>query len=294
MPRLRITHSTQYRYRMPVRLLTHRLMLRPQDSHDLRLHGATLAVDPAPGSTRWAHDVFDNSVCLLEWPDGVLSDHLSIVSELELTHFPGGAGLPRATLDPMAEMFPFAYAADEVPDLARLAERQVADPGRAVEGWVRQFTGGARPTLGLLQAITEAIHASFSYIQREAEGTQAPGETLARGSGTCRDFALLMMEAARSLGLAARFVTGYLYDAGTNLTGGGATHAWCSIYLPGAGWVEYDPTNGLTAGANLVRVGSTRMPGQAVPVAGGFVGNSDDALGMTVNVAVAMLQEAQG
>ena len=122
MPRLRITHSMQYRYRTPVRLLTHRLMLRPQDSHDLRLHGATLAVDPAPGTTRWAHDVFDNSVCLLEWPDAVLSDHLSIVSELDLTHFPGGTSLPRATLDPMAEMFPFAYAADEVPDLARLAD----------------------------------------------------------------------------------------------------------------------------------------------------------------------------
>ena len=112
-------------------------------------------------------------------------------------------------------------AADEVPDLARLAERQVADPGRAVEGWVRQFTGRTRPTLGLLQAMTEAIHRGFSYIQREAEGTQAPAETLARGSGTCRDFALLMMEAARSLGLAARFVTGYLYDSGTTMTGGG-------------------------------------------------------------------------
>ena len=292
MPRLRITHATQYRYRTPVRLLTHRLMLRPQDSHDLRLHAATLAVDPAPGTTRWAHDVFGNSVCLLEWPDAARSGHLSIVSELDLTHFPGGAGLPRATLDPMAEMFPFAYAADEVPDLARLAERQVADPGRMVEVWVRPFTGGARPTLALLQAMTEAIHASFTYIRREAEGTQAPAETLARGSGTCRDFALLMMEAARSLGLAARFVTGYLYDSGTNIAGGGATHAWCSIYLPGAGWVEYDPTNGLTAGANLVRVGSTRTPGQAVPVAGGFVGNSDDALAMTVDVTVALLADA--
>ena len=294
MPRLRITHVTQYGYRSPVQLLAHRLMLRPQDSHDLRLHAATLTVDPPPGITRWAHDVFDNSVCLLEWPDAVRSDHLSIVSDLELTHFPGGTGLPRATLDPMAEMFPFAYAADEVPDLARLAERQVADPGRMVEGWVRQFTGGTRPTLRLLEAMTQAVHGGFSYSQRDAEGTQTPAETLARGSGTCRDFALLMMEAARSLGLAARFVTGYLYDTGTEMVGGGATHAWCSIYLPGAGWVEYDPTNGLIAGTNLVRVGSTRMPEQAVPVAGGFVGNSDDALGLSVNVTVALLADAVG
>ena len=294
MPRLRITHVTQYNYRSPVQLLAHRLMLRPQDSHDLRLHAATLTVDPPPGATRWAHDVFDNSVCLLEWPDAARSDHLSIVSELELTHFPGGTALPRATLDPMAEMFPFAYAADEVPDLARLTERQVPDPGRTVEGWVRQFTGGMRPTLELLQAMTEAVHGGFSYNQRDAEGTQAPAETLARGSGTCRDFALLMMEAARSLGLAARFVTGYLYDTGTEMVGGGATHAWCSIYLPGAGWVEYDPTNGLIAGTNLVRVGSTRTPAQAVPVAGGFVGNSDDALGLSVNVTVARLADAVG
>ena len=134
-----------------------------------------------------------------------------------------------------------------------------------------------------------AVKAEFAYEAREAEGTQTPAETLEKQRGTCRDFALLMMEAARSLGLAARFVTGYLYDTETKTVGGGATHAWCSIYLPGAGWVEYDPTNGLIAGTNLVRVGSTRTPDQAIPIAGGYVGAPDAALPLEVDVTVTLI-----
>lgn len=96
-----------------------------------------------------------------------------------------------------------------------------------------------------------------------------------------------MMEALRSLGLAARFVTGYLYDDTSGTTrGGGRTHAWCSVYLPGAGWVEYDPTNGLVAGANLVRVGVTRTAEQALPISGGYVGDPNDPIGLDVCVAV--------
>jgi len=289
MPRLSITHSTSYRYRNKVRLLPHRLMVRPQDSHDLRLHAATLTVDPPPGATRWAHDVFGNSLCLMEWPEDAATDHLSIASQLELTHFPAGPALPHATLDPAAEYFPFSYAADEVPDLARLTERQVPDPAHLVDAWVHRFTGGRPRTLALLEAMTQAVKAGFTYRARDAEGTQTPAETLERGSGTCRDFALLMMESARNLGLAARFVTGYLYCNATTTVGGGATHAWCSIYLPGAGWVEYDPTNGLIAGTNLVRVGSTRTPEQAIPIAGGFVGTAGDALPLSIDVTVSLL-----
>ena len=113
--------------------------------------------------------------------------------------------------------------------------------------------------MDLLAAMTRAIKSDFVYAAREAEGTNPPVETLAGGQGACRDFALLMMEACRSLGLAARFVSGYLYDealvdSAGPMVGGGATHAWCAIYLPGAGWVEFDPTNGLVAGRNLIRV----------------------------------------
>jgi transglutaminase-like putative cysteine protease len=287
MPDVRITHTTRYTYARPVGLLTHRLMLRPQDSHDLRLHEATIDIDPLPASSRWAHDVFGNSVCLLDWAPGLRTDHLRIVSRLRLTHYPPGVAQPRNTLDTAAEFYPFAYPPEEMPDLGALALPQQPDPAGAVAAWARGFLGhgSAIRTLPLLEAMTRAIKDQFAYRGREEEGTQAASQTLALGTGTCRDFALLMMEAARSLGLAARFVSGYLYSAsGQAQQGAGATHAWCGIYLPGAGWVEFDPTNGLVSGSNLIRVGVTRTPEQAVPVGGGFVGDPTDPLGMAVEV----------
>ncbi|MBR0683992.1 transglutaminase family protein [Roseomonas eburnea] len=289
MARVRIRHTTRYAYRNPVGLAQHRLMVRPRDSHDLRLHDATLSVSPAPAVTRWAHDVFGNSVCLLEWSPEARADHLEIISALDLTHYPAGPELPRATLDPAVEIFPFSYGAEEAPDVARLRERHLPDPDRRVDAWARRFLaqGGLTRTLPMLEAMTRAIRDEFTYEARDEEGTNSPIATLSSGKGACRDFTLLMMEAARSLGLAARFVTGYLYEtAGDGVVGGGATHAWCSVYVPGAGWVEYDPTNGLVAGENLIRVGSTRTPEQAVPVGGGYIGKAEDFEGLHVDVTV--------
>lgn len=293
MPRVRIVHATEYRYVHPVRFTTHRLMLRPRDSHDLRLLSATLALEPN-GALRWAHDVFGNSVALVEFGDAE-ANTLRIVSTLDLEHFPAAPDDTSATLDPIAETFPFTYAAEEAPDLARLRERHHPDPERAVDAWANRFLQIGRPTgtMGLLTAMTRAIKAEFRYRAREAEGTNPPIVTLSTGEGTCRDFALLMMEAVRSLGLAARFVSGYLYDerlatSPAPMVGGGATHAWCSVYLPGAGWVDFDPTNGLVAGRNLIRVCVARTPEQAVPVAGGFIGGQDDFIGMTVDVQVSV------
>jgi len=293
MPHVRIVHRTEYRYNSPVGLLSHRLMLRPQDSHDLRLRDAMLAVDPPPASTRWAHDVFGNSICLLEWPADLRTEYLHITSSLELTHYPSGLALKQATLEPSAETFPFSYDTEEVPDLARLSERHLPDPDRLVDAWARRFVGGGEPisTLAMLEAMTLAIQQEFSYSARHAEGTQTPVETLALGSGTCRDFALLMMEALRSHGLAARFVTGYLYDdSASRGRGGGSTHGWCAVYLPGAGWVEYDPTNGLMAGRNLLRIAVTRTPEQATPICGGFLGERGAFAGMSVDVQVSLVQ----
>lgn len=289
MARINITHTTGYRYRNPVGLTRHRMMLRPDDSHDLRLHHATLVIDPEPASIRWTHDAFNNSICLVEWPDALRTDRLTVVSTLDLTHHPDGAQPPNYSLDPSAELFPFSYGPIEAPDLARLAERQLPDPDRVVDAWARRFLAGSKPlrTLEVMEAMTHAIKADFTYGARHEEGTQSAAQTLRLGSGTCRDYAVLMMEALRSLGLAARFVTGYLYDEACGTTrGGGSTHAWCSVFLPGAGWVEYDPTNGLVAGANLIRVGVTRNAEQASPVSGGYFGDASDALGMDVDVAV--------
>jgi len=292
MARINITHTTEYTYRNPVGLTRHRMMLRPDDSHDLRLHHAILKIDPKPATIRWAHDVFNNSICFLEWPDDLRTTHLRIVSTLDMTHHPEGQPLPVYSLDPAAELFPFSYAASEAPDLARLTERQLPDPDRTVDTWARRFLDEAtKPrTLEVMEAMTHAIKAEFGYGARHEEGTQTPAQTLALGTGTCRDFAVLMMEALRSLGLATRFVTGYLYDDADGTTrGGGSTHAWCSVYLPGAGWVEYDPTNGLVAGANLIRVGVTRSAEQALPISGGYFGDAGDFLAMNVDVAVSAM-----
>jgi len=295
MPQVRITHTTEYRYARPVRLTTHRLMLRPRDSHDLRLLNATLGVSPPPTRTRWAHDVFSNSVATVAWDENTTTQKLRLVSTLTLEHFPAMSGLPQDQLDPVAETYPFSYATTEYPDLAWLLERHHPDPEGRVDAWARRFLrqGAPIPTIELLSAMTRAIKAEFIYAARDAEGTNPPAFTLASGQGACRDFALLMMEACRALGLAARFVSGYLYDpelvdSTGPLVGGGATHAWCAIYLPGAGWVEFDPTNGLVAGRNLIRVCSARTPEQAVPVAGGYIGRAADFIGLSVDVQVAV------
>ncbi len=292
MPRVRVTHETEYRYLEPVGLLPHRLMLRPRDSHDLRLLETKLLVSPPASSTRWAHDVFGNSVCYLSFAPERRVERLSVISSLDLHHYPTRADLP---LDPQAETFPFSYTSAEVPDLARSIERHFPDPDRMVDAWARRFlaTNGPTGTMEMLTAITRAIKAEFRYQGRQAEGTNDPLVTLASRMGACRDFAVFMMEAARSLGLAARFVSGYLYDerlvaSDEPVIGGGATHAWVEIYLPGAGWVEFDPTNGWVAGRNLIRVSVARTPQQAVPISGSFLGPPGSFGSMTVNVEVAV------
>jgi len=290
LPHVRVVHSTEYRYLNPVRPGAHRLMIRPRDSHDLRLLQTTMSVDPPAQRTRWAHDVFGNSVCYLDFAPESVTRHLRIVSTLDLRHYPTSTALP---LDPMAEVFPFSYTSDEVPDLARSIERHYRDPDRLIDTWSHRFlaSGGPTNTTELLSDMTSAIKAEFTYVSRQAEGTNTPLDTLGSRSGACRDLALFMVEAVRSLGLAARFVSGYLYDerlvdSGAPVVGGGATHAWCQVYLPGAGWVEYDPTNGFVAGRNLIRVCVARTPEQAVPISGSYFGQRGDFADMDVNVEV--------
>ena len=284
MKLLTVRHATTYRYSAPVTFGPHRLMLRPRDSHDLRLTGAELTLSP-PGTVRWMHDVFGNSVALVDFE--APAAELKIVSTLNIERY----ALARLDfpISPEAQNYPFMHSADDRSDLGRLRERHYPDRGE-VEAWARQFIlETPSDTFNLLATMNAAIRGSFTYNAREEEGTQSPVETLERKSGTCRDYALLFIEAARSLGFGARFVTGYLYDpvldGGNAVQGAGATHAWADIYLPGAGWVEFDPTNGLIAGENLIRVAVTRDPTQAVPISGSFSGNAS-YLGMDVDVTV--------
>ena len=288
MPILTVQHKTTYRYARPVAFGEHRLMFRPRDSHDLRLLDTALRIRPA-AQVRWLHDVFGNSIAIATFDQA--ATELAFDSTFRAEQFP----VPERALvlEPYAQRYPFSYSAEEMPDLSRTVERGYVDPGRKIDTWARWFVEGDRSldTLDILIAMTRSIQFQFAYAQRDEMGTQDPVRTLETRAGSCRDFALFMMEAARSLGFAARFVSGYLYGehlvgGGGGLVGGGATHAWVQIYLPGAGWVEFDPTNGLVGGRNLIRVAVARDPSQAVPLAGTYTGAPGDFLGMSVDVSV--------
>jgi transglutaminase-like putative cysteine protease len=284
---LNVRHTTVYRYSRPVQLGDHRLMLRPRDSHDLRLLQTSLKITPA-ATMRWIHDVFGNSVAIASFAEPAAE--LRIESNLKIETFV--VERPAFQIAPDAVSYPFIYSADDRIDLGRLLERHYPDPGNRLGAWARGFVrSNPTDTSALLADLNSGVAAWVSYQSREAEGTQTPVETLNRGWGSCRDFAVLLIEAARSLGFGARVVTGYLYNPAADgraeaAIGAGSTHAWADIYVPGSGWIAYDPTNGTINGANLIRVAVTRDISQAVPIAGSFIGTPDTYLGMTVDVGV--------
>lgn len=264
-------------------------MFRPRESHDLRVIDATLTLSPT-AQTHWMYDVFTNSVCIARFEQP--ADTLFLQSSIVIDRYPlDGREFP---IEDFARTLPFSYPSSEVPDLGRTMERHYPDPDRQVTEWTRQFLNhgmGTTSTEDFLLNLTRAIQAELTYEERHEPGIQTPVETLTKGNGSCRDYALLMMESARSVGLAARFVSGYLYDPAldgmaSDTVGAGATHAWVQIYLPGAGWIEFDPTNGAHGGSNLVPVAVARDPAQAMPVSGTFKGNPDDFLDMTVEITV--------
>lgn len=287
MPVLTVRHVTTYRYKQPVAFGEHRMMLRPRDSYDQKLIETQLAITPQPVDIRWVHDVFGNCVAIARFSGR--AQELRLESVIRLDHSPSNA--LDFQIEEYAKRYPFTYGAEDIPDLLRSIERQYLDPEHEVDRWARQFLrqDGRADTTELLAAMTHAIRQNFNYVAREENGVQDPLRTLRLGSGSCRDFAVLMMEAVRSLGLAAHFVSGYLYvpeDRCKRRVGGGATHAWLRVYLPGAGWVEFDPTNGIVGSHDLIRVAVVRDPRQAVPVSGTWTGFPSDALGMTVEVEV--------
>jgi len=294
MPSLTIRHVTTYRYRHPVAFGEHRMMLRPRDSHDQKVIEASLEISPEPSSLRFVQDAFGNHVAIARF-DGSATE-LSFESIVSLEHSPADAA--DLDLEEAGRTFPVDYSADEMPDLAHCIQRHHPDPDDEVGRWARRFlhAGGPIGTLELLVRLCQGIHQGFLYRRREAKGIQHPLETLRLGHGSCRDFALLMIEAARSLGLAARFVSGYLavpLGRDEEPAGGaavnpahGATHAWAQVYLPGAGWIDFDPTSGSVGKAALVTVAVVRDPDQALPLHGTFIGSASDPLGMEVQVSI--------
>jgi transglutaminase-like putative cysteine protease len=294
MSLLTVRHVTIYRYADPVGLGEHRMMFRPRASHDLRLIETRLEIAPQPTHLRWVHDVFDNSVAVATFSGR--TTELRFDSTVTLEHIE--TELPDYALEPEAATYPFAYARDELPDLALALQRQ--SPAADVDRWAAGFLApsGSTDTVALLRAMTVGIREQLAYTRRPEQGVQTPSETLRRGSGSCRDFALLMIEGVRSLGFAARFVSGYIFvpEAEPSETlGGGATHAWLQVYLPGAGWVDFDPTNRTMGNRNLIRVAVAWDPAQALPLWGSFIGYASSFLGMEVAVSVVdSTRSAQG
>ncbi|MGX1105666.1 MULTISPECIES: transglutaminase family protein [Bradyrhizobium] len=288
-----ITHTTTYRYSKPVTFGTHRAMFLPRRGASTRLL-SWCARTSVPSKVHWVTDSRSNAVTVIEF--NAPGSELTFTFKVRGIYF-GIKGIEAFPLESRADEVPVQYTPDEWTDLSGYLRPHTEDPDGSLAAWTKSFVAGDQDgTIDVLHRMLETFRSGFSYRGRDAEGTQSPNETLRTKSGTCRDFAWLMIETLRRLGFASRFVSGYLYDAALDggdvgMTGSGATHAWVQVFLPGAGWLDYDPTNCLSSGFDLIPVAIARHPGQAVPLAGSWFGDPADYLGMSINVAVHKIGE---
>jgi transglutaminase-like putative cysteine protease len=280
---LTVRHSTIYRYLEPVGLGEHRMMFRPRESYDLRLIRTKLVITPKPAHVRWLHDPFDNSVAVATF-EGTASE-LRFESSVTLEHVE--TSLPEYPLEDYARTYPFRYSDEDFPNLGRALASHY--PGESASEWALQFLdpSDTTPTMKILRAMTLGIREQFTYTRRLEKGVQTPEETLRSRRGSCRDFTILMMEAARSLGIAARFVSGYVFiPDSSGLAGGGNTHAWMQAYLPGAGWIDFCPTNSIIGNRNLIPIAVAWTHDQVLPLWGTYEGSPEAFLDMDVTVTV--------
>jgi transglutaminase-like putative cysteine protease len=269
MHRLKIVHRTYYNFAGTVQLAPHRLLLRPREGHQLHIETSTLQTSP-PATLHWLRDAYDNSVAIATFT--AETTQLAILSEIVVQHF------DEQPLDFMvaehAVQYPFNYEADAQAILLPYLQPQLPSESSAIRTWLETYW---RPpqriqTYALLLNLCVGINKSLTYKVREEPGVQTASETLQKGTGSCRDFANLFMEAARLLGLAARFVSGYLHALNSSQNFG-ATHAWAEVYLPGAGWKGFDPTIGEVVGSKHIAVAVARVPEVVSPVTGAFFGS---------------------
>jgi transglutaminase-like putative cysteine protease len=287
--KLRIQHRTTYRYSEKVLFGPHRIMLRPREGHDIQIEQSVLEIAPAH-RIHWIRDSYGNSIAVVNFTEP--ASKLMIYSAFLLTHF--GANPFDFCIEQEATQYPFAYDLETSLELSALVEVVYPSDAPRVWQWLGQFwrAGQSIDTLTLLQQMNGAISRTFCYQARDAHGVQSPAITLQKNSGSCRDFATLFIEACRCLGLAARFVSGYML--GGAATGVGAsTHAWAEVYLPGGGWKGFDPTLGLLTTTQHVPVAVSRHSEHAMPVTGSFVGPGSAFLGIEVDVRVEEISPAR-
>ncbi len=280
--KIRIQHQTIYRYAEKVAFGQHRIMLRPREGHDIRIEQSMLEITPAH-AIRWLRDVYGNSIAVVDFHER--ASQLSVYSEVLLQHF--DINPFDFYIESEAIRYPFSYSPEALLELSSLLVPAYPEDTPTVRDWLGQFwkPGQTTGTLDLLQNINRHINQRFQYYIRNEPGVQSPRQTLAKGSGSCRDFATLLIEACRSLGLGARFVSGYILAGGA--TGAGSsTHAWAEVYLPGGGWKGFDPTSGLLTTSQHVPIAVSRHPENATPISGSFLGPASAYLGTDVNVRV--------
>jgi transglutaminase-like putative cysteine protease len=286
MPILTIRHVTTYHYKEPVAFGEHRMMLHPRDDGDQKVLESELVITPEPSQLSWTRDINGNHVATARFAERACE--LRFESTIHLDHAP--AGFRAADIEDFARIHPFAYPAEDGPSLARVIAPLAPHP--SVDRWAAEFlrADGSADTYELLVDMTQTIKRTFKHKARHEKGTQNPAQTLKLASGSCRDVAVLMIEALRSLGIAARFVSGYLHladddDDDDRITGGN-THAWVQAYVPGPGWVDFDPSSGMVGNQNLVRVAVVHDPRHAIPLQGTWIGSASDHLAMKVAVKV--------
>jgi transglutaminase-like putative cysteine protease len=267
---LRIDHITEYRYRRSVGLTPHRLRLHPRGVPELRILRSELRIQPGEHSLRWSLDAEGNVLGLATFP-----------TETELLRIESILLLDQRITNPFdfllearALRLPLSYDERESQFLAPFLKS--SDPGSAgeVSQLMEPFLRGVSAkdsTLDFLTAFNRALPALFRYSLRLEPGVQTAEETIAKREGTCRDFAHLFIETARMAGLAARYVCGYLCSSPRS-PAENHTHGWCEVYLPGAGWRGFDPTNGILAGAHHVAIATSLTAGDIPPVEGSYCG----------------------
>ncbi len=278
--RLTIFHTTTYRYARDVAFQPHRIMLRPRGSQDIQVMDYTLRCSPE-ARIEWTQDVFGNLVATAAFDEP--SDELEVFSRLVVETSAGA--WPVFPIAPHAHSYPFDYSPDERIDLGAYLTPEHPDP--AVAAWARNIIYcDPTDTLSLLKDVSFAVLSAAAYRPRDEEGTQTAAETLKLASGSCRDLAALFIDAVRALGFGARAASGYLFDA--TVAGGDSdtTHAWAEVYLPGAGWITFDPTHGRIGDAGLVATAIARTSSQIMPIAGTYVGKQEDFEDMTVDIHI--------